>query len=97
MGKVVWTRTAQEDLEEIGDYIANDSLSYARKVVKELIARVKILKTHPLIGRVIPERPDHPNQRELIEGNYRIMYKIEEAEVFILRVLHSFRRFPDSI
>ena len=37
MVKVVWTDHAVQDLDEIGEYIANDSEKYAQIVVKRLL------------------------------------------------------------
>jgi len=49
------------------------------------------LKSHIRIGKMTPEF-EHPNVRELVEGNYRIIYYIaNENRVDILTVHHSAR------
>ncbi|MBN1803521.1 MAG: type II toxin-antitoxin system RelE/ParE family toxin [Candidatus Lokiarchaeota archaeon] len=40
------------------------------------------------MGRKVPELND-PNYRELIFGNYRIIYGIFEEKIQILRIIHS--------
>ncbi|NJK87586.1 MAG: type II toxin-antitoxin system RelE/ParE family toxin [Bacteroidales bacterium] len=46
---------------------------------------------NPFIGRIVPEFSD-PTIRELIEGNYRIIYSVKnEIQVDILRIFHSAR------
>ena len=53
--------------------------------------RPDILKTFPQAGRTVPEKNDE-NVRELIEGNYRIIYEVVSADqISILTVYHSAR------
>jgi toxin ParE1/3/4 len=89
MAKVSWTTLALEDLKEIHSYISKDSKFYADRFTAKLIQRVDVLIAFPLSGRIVPEKDDE-SIRELIEGNYRIFYKLESAEVlFIIRIHHA--------
>ena len=89
MGKIIWTRSSLRDLQQIHEYISEDSKFYADRFVKRLVTRVDILEDFPLTGRMIPEMEDE-TLRELIEGNYRIFYKIEKRNgISILRVHHA--------
>ena len=91
MVRVEWTDIAIEDMNSIGEYIGKDSLKYAKIVVKNLFASTNILKQHPRIGRIVPEF-NTPIIRELIRGNYRIIYRIvDEKHIDILTVRHSAR------
>jgi addiction module RelE/StbE family toxin len=91
MVKLIWTDQAINDLGDIGDYIAENSEKYAKLTVKKLFERTDILKTFPHAGRVVPEK-NEDNVRELIEGNYRIIYEIvSTAQINILTVYHSAR------
>lgn len=91
MVKLIWTDQAINDLGDIGDYIAENSEKYAKLSVKKLFERADILKTFPQTGRVVPEKNDE-NVRELIEGNYRIIYELVSADhINILTVYHSAR------
>lgn len=91
MVQVKWTEKSKQDLKDIYDYIAFDSKYYAKKTVIKLRQRPEILKTHKEIGKIVPEY-DNEKLRELIEGNYRIIYLIlEENKVEILTVFHSKR------
>lgn len=88
---VVWTDSAIKDLEEIENYIALDSAKYASETISILIYRADILINHPLTGKIVPEKNDK-TIRELIEGNYRIVYKVvSEYEIHILAVYHGAR------
>ncbi|HKU92589.1 MAG TPA: type II toxin-antitoxin system RelE/ParE family toxin [Sphingomicrobium sp.] len=75
MTRVVWTRPARDDLREIRAYIAQDSERYARVVGERLVAAVRRLHDYPLSGRVVPELA-RPTIREVIEGAYRIVYRV---------------------
>ena len=75
MVQINWTLLAKSDLKNIFDYIAFDSKYYAKKTILEIRDETQILKKFPQIGRVIPEIGNE-HFREIIYGNYRIMYKL---------------------
>ena len=91
MVKIIWTELAIEDLKSIHEYISKDSKRYADRFVEKLIERVDQLENFPKSGRVVPEF-DLQTIRELIEGNYRIIYKIFPGQVAIVRVHHASRQ-----
>jgi toxin ParE1/3/4 len=91
MVKLIWTDQAIDDLGDIGDYIGENSERYAKLTVKKLYDRTDILKLFPMTGRMVPEKNDE-NVRELIEGNYRIIYEIISSDqINVLAVHHSAR------
>ena len=91
MVKLIWSDQAIADLSDIGDYIAENSEMYAKLTVKKLFERPEILKTYPQAGRIVPEK-NVENLRELIEGNYRIIYEVVSTEqINILTVYNSAR------
>lgn len=93
MTRVVWTRPAREDLRAIRTYIARDSAHYAQLVVEQLVRAVNRLQDFPLSGRVVPETAQ-PMIREVIEGSYRIVYRVTADEVQVVAVAHGARQFP---
>ena len=94
MVKVVWTDLAIEDLKSIHEYISKDSKFYADRFVTKLITRVDQLENYPQSGRMVPEF-GKDDIRELIEGNYRIIFKVKEGHIGIIRVHHSARLLKD--
>ena len=91
MVKIVWTEISIEDLKEIFDSIADDSARYATITTQRIYKRAQEIIINPYLGRIVPEFNDK-FIRELIEGNYRIIYKIKnEMQVDILRVFHTAR------
>lgn len=89
MAKVIWTEFALDDLRNIYEYIAKDSKYYASVQIEKIIGRIEQLESFPQSGRVVPEF-DNERIRELIEGNYRIVYRIESNDLIgIVRIHHS--------
>ncbi len=91
MVKLIWTEFAVEDLRLIHEYISRDSKRYADRFIEKLINRIDQPESFPKSGRVVPEF-NLESIRELIEGNYRIIYKISTSEVAIIRVHHAARQ-----
>jgi len=83
--KILWSPLAVERMEEISDYIAYDSPKAANEWIDTILDKVDLLKTSPEIGRIVPELEDS-NFRELILGNYRIIYRMLSGSVRILTV-----------
>ena len=90
--KVVWTEHALQCLTEIEDYIAMDDPATAVVFVERLIRRTDILVDQPQAGRTVPEVPGR-ELRELIEGNYRMVYRINESTVEMLTVFEAHKSF----
>jgi toxin ParE1/3/4 len=88
--RVGWSRRALSDLEGIAEYIAADSPTYARNVIKKILSQTRMLAQFPRSGRIVPEY-DHENVRELIVYSYRIIYQLQENEVVIAAVVHGRR------
>ena len=96
MVKIVWTEISRSDLEDIHDYIFQDSEKYAWIIANKIYQEVQILISNPIIGRIVPEFNDRLI-REIITGKYRIIYRItNEYQVDILRVYHSARLLKKS-
>ena len=90
MTPLVWTRRAIEDVQSIQRFIEKDSPHYAQLVGQQLIAAVERLPAFPQSGRIVPEVSD-PAVREVIQGSYRIVYRLIHGEIHILTVHHAAR------
>ncbi len=91
--KVTWSPRAVDRVTEIARYIAADRPDAARKWIDTLFARVARLGTHPAAGRRVPELPLRRELREVLVGAYRVLYRVDRAQVVILTVRHAARRF----
>ncbi|MBA4303765.1 MAG: type II toxin-antitoxin system RelE/ParE family toxin [Sphingobacteriaceae bacterium] len=97
MAKIVWTDQATVEIRDILDYISKDSRRYAISQIRRIQGATKILKSKPLAGRTVPELGDQ-TIRELIEGNYRIVYRVKDVELIeILTVHHTARDFQSRL
>lgn len=95
MAEIIWTEPALNDLDLIAEYIAVSNLVAAKKLVKEVFAKVEILEEYPKSGKSVSELPSL-NYRELYVKPCRIFYKFEENKAFILHVMRheqDLRRF----
>jgi toxin ParE1/3/4 len=91
MVEITWSDTAKENLHDIFDFIAKDSIYYAEKEIDNIDERLKVLHSFPLSGKVVPEY-NNDSVRELIQGNYRIMYKIYSGEAITILTVHHHSR-----
>jgi len=90
MAKVIWAPSALDDIESIAEYIAKDSVEMASLFVSRLFDATDHLENFPFSGRIIPEI-NNPDCREVIYGSYRIMYRVENNEVWVTGVIHGAR------
>jgi len=91
MVQVNWTFLAKDDLKNIYDFISRDSKRYAMHQILRIKNRTHILTFQMLVGKVVPEL-NQKEIRELVEGNYRIIYKVvSRNRVDVLTVHHTSR------
>lgn len=97
--QVLWTETAVRDLESIIAFIANDSPGNARAILERIQGRAAKLAVHPGRGRIIPELAllGFATWRELIIRPYRLIYRIEGDQVFVLAALDGRRDLEDLL
>jgi toxin ParE1/3/4 len=82
--------TAESDLVSIGSWIAEDSPSRAAGFLEKLSERMLTLESHPRRCPVVEENRDPKKEyRHLIQGDYRVVFRIEASRVFIVRVIHG--------
>ncbi len=91
MAQINWTKKSLKDLRAINDYISLDSTFYAARFISKIIRRVDQLIEFPESGRMVPEK-NAPEIRELIEGNYRIFYRLQKGMITILRIHNAARK-----
>jgi len=53
--KVIWTRKAENQLDQIFNYIKEDSVFYAYRTVQQIIETAEGVTEHPRKGRLVPE------------------------------------------
>jgi len=83
------TPLAASDLEEIGDYIAQDNPERAGEFLTAMQAHCEIIRLNPEAYRRRPELSK--TLRSCTHGNYVIFFETDELGVNIIRFLHGAR------
>lgn len=88
----VWTLRAASDLREAWDHIAEENEQAADRIAEVLVAAADRLDHFPKLGRPGP----YPESRQFYvpRTNYKIVYRIFDDAVEILRVYHTSRDWP---
>lgn len=95
--KVLWTPQAIEDLKTIARFISMDNPQAARRHADKFKRRAESLCKFPNRGRIVPEI-GREDVRELIEGNYRIVYRVRKEAVDVLTIFEGHKIFqPDDV
>ena len=95
MVKIKITATAKKDIRQIFDYISKHSLQNAILLNQALYTRINVLYKSPECGQIVKEIND-PLIRGLKLYKFRIIYKVENEEVFIITIHHSSRQLHNN-
>jgi plasmid stabilization system protein ParE len=82
--RVVWKTRGKDELLGITGYL--DHPLTAKRLIKAIRKRVRLLAQFPLLGRMIPEIGD-PALREVIVGQFRVLHHVYVDRIEILRVV----------
>ena len=93
--KIRLTSHAVRDLEAVDDYIRRENPEAAVKTVLRVLDAIEALVEFPNVGR--PGRV--PGTRELVVSRtpFIVPYRVARNEIWVLRVLHASRCWPDDL
>lgn len=95
---VIWTNEALQETKEIYNYYKyRASIKVAESIKRKILSSTKNLNIHARKGQIeglLKHKIDE--FRYLLAGNYKVIYKIVEKEVYIMKVFDC-RRNPDEI
>ncbi len=86
--RIITKVDAKRELLQIKWYIEQDSKFYANKTVNEINKRIKNLLLFPELGKVVNKRE---NIRQIIYKSYKILYKFDSKNIYILHIIHHSR------
>jgi toxin ParE1/3/4 len=92
MPSVLLTFQAEEDLLEVGSFIAADNPEAADRLLDGIGKTCRMLAANPEAGRIREELS--PGLRSVPRGNYVIFYRPSADGVVVVRVLHGARDLP---
>jgi plasmid stabilization system protein ParE len=91
MPHITWSDGASRDLIRLHEFLAPKNRDAALRAVKAIRQDVKMLATHPEIGRPVEDML--PVFRELViefgRGGYVALYRYDGRQVVILAVRHG--------
>jgi toxin ParE1/3/4 len=88
MAEIIWAPRALDDLVALIEHISKDAPMAARRFAQKIVRRVELLKMQPVIGNLIAE-DDTETYREILQGNYRVIYRSEPEQIIIVAVYHA--------
>jgi toxin ParE1/3/4 len=90
--RVEITPTAEQDIEDIWFYIAEESPENATVFVLALEEQIRTLESLPERCPLSPENELlNRGYRHLINGSYRTIFRVDGRIVYVLRVIHGAR------
>jgi plasmid stabilization system protein ParE len=96
---VLWTKTAEQDLGAIIDYVSRDGLDRALEILHAIRVTAAGLAAMPDRGRIVPELKAHgiSTYRELVISPWRLIYRTEGKNVTLLSVIDGRRNLEDIL
>lgn len=91
-----WSARAQARLDAIHGHIAQDNPAAALRTVQQIARRAGQIAAFPYSGRSVPDYA-RDDVRELIEGEYRIVYRVDVDRIDVLTVKHCAQRLPPEL
>ena len=91
-----WTESAWKDLDDISDYLLGEGMPFdaAAEYVKRIFKAPEHLAAFPYEGK--PGRMSKTREW-LVKGTpYALIYVVRDEKVFVLRVMHGSRQFPEQ-
>jgi plasmid stabilization system protein ParE len=93
--EIIFTDRFLGRVEEFSDYISLDDTPTAIKWAQEVFDRCEQLRSHPESGRIVPEI-GRPEIRDLLHGNYRLIYEVKSKQIDMLTIWHTSQELPDK-
>jgi len=90
MARIIWTMRAADEYGEVVEYIVKSAPIAAKRLAQRIMQRIRSLRRFPTSGGYLPEDSTH-TYRQLIEGNYRVIYRCDKGVVIIASIYHAAR------
>ncbi len=97
--KVIWSHVANDDLNKIIEYIAEDNIKNALTIFHKIKDKCSRLLAFPNRGKIVPELQEYGIllYREVIIGHWRVIYRISGNYVYVLSVIDSLQNVEDIL
>lgn len=88
--RVDWTPLAAANFDELAERLNEFSLGSGDRLIDRVTERLTQLESFPDSGRIVPEFEERV-LRELVEGDYRVIYERFPDRVEVIAVVHGSR------
>ena len=89
-----FTPIAVNDLQKIQQFIAEDSVAMAEKVIQDFFKQFEVLIDFPYMGNALAKRVTfRTDYRYVVIGNYIVLYRVSENYLEIYRVINCYQDF----
>jgi len=97
--RLLWTKSAEDDLLKIIEHIKADSPENAKTVFAKIKRHAASSNFFPLKGRVVPELQQEgiTLYREVVVAPWRIIYKVGDDTVYIMTIIDSRQNVEDIL
>jgi plasmid stabilization system protein ParE len=99
MHKIIYSHQAQQDLEEMLDYISNESLANALAYLERYEKKIELLAFNPQMGTPCHLKNINQNCRVLPFESHLVIYeeRKDKQTIFIIRVFHASSDYQTKI
>ena len=93
------TQGAEEDLNEIIEFIAQNNPHTAENILEKMITKINTLGHLPYRGGYVPEllAKNIKDYRQITEKPWKIYYKVKDNIVNVLAIIDSRRNLKDIL
>ncbi|VVT13991.1 type II toxin-antitoxin system RelE/ParE family toxin [Erythrobacter sp. EC-HK427] len=96
MLEIVYTPHVHTKLEEIADYtIAEWGQTQAKKYLADIRSQIEFAAEFPGIGSAVYGLS--PEYRKLKSGSHRIIYRTNDSQLIVVRIVHERDDVPDDL
>jgi addiction module RelE/StbE family toxin len=93
--RVNWTKRALNDLEIEANYLNEISPSIKDSFLEDVEGGIDLIKEYPELGRI--GRVNQTRELILKKFQYILVYLVESSYIDIIRLLHTSRKWPNSL
>lgn len=92
---LIWRPAAEQDLNNIVEFIALDNPYAAVDQGDKIDQQIAELLNHPSLGRT--GRVKGTRELVIVGTQYIAAYRVKQKEIQVLRILHAARAWPKSL
>jgi toxin ParE1/3/4 len=93
--KVIWSASAVRQLQEVVDYLQDESAARAVTIRRRILATVGLIGQMPDSGRI--GRIDGTREAVVPRSPYIVVYQVSTETVEVLGVWHAAREWPEAL